>query len=132
MAALSASIKGLQRLQARNVRRVAALKPSGAAGRAVRDATATAHRYAVAITHVDTGSWRASHRMVVSGDRLAGVVGIPAGAINPRSRRPVEEYARVWEERGGRLAVYKRTSEEAGPEILRRMGRAILFAVVNP
>lgn len=109
------TIKGLQREQARNVQRIADLQPAGAAGRAVQYATAAAHRYAVQITHVDTGAWRASHRMALAG--LRGSVQIAPGAKNPRSGQPVSVYADVWAQRGGELAVYDRTIEEAGPTI---------------
>lgn len=113
-------IEGLQEAQDANNRLITALKPSGAAGEGVRDATIAAHRYAAIITHVDTGAWRASHRMDVRG--LRGIVSVDERAQNPRSRTPVSQYATIWEERGGRLAVYTRTEEEKGDEIARRFG----------
>lgn len=124
------TIRGLQRLQARNVRRMAALRPDGATGEAVRDATVLAHRYAVAITHVDTGSWRASHRMAAGG--LRGVVFVSRGAKNYKTGGRVLEYASHYEAAGGRMAVYTRTAREAGPRILRQVGRRLLVEVAEP
>ena len=109
------TIAGLQRAQAANAETIAALRPSGALGRAVQWATATAHRYAVGLNPVDTGAWRASHRMQVAGTR--GRIFLETGARNPRSGTPVTQYAGVWEARAGRYAIYKRTRDEAGPTI---------------
>lgn len=118
------TIRGLQEAQAANVQIIAALRPSGAFGRAIQYATASAHRYAASVTAVDTGAWRASHRMAVTG--LRGDVFLAAGALNPRSGTPVETYATIWEARGGRHAAYRRTVDEAGPRIQAEAGAMVL------
>lgn len=109
------TITGLQEAMARNDRRIAKLRTSDAFGKAVQGATADAHRYAVAVTHVDTGSLRASHQMEVKG--LHGRVYIDPYAQNPRSRRRTAEYGRYEHERGGEHAFYDRTVAEEGPQI---------------
>jgi hypothetical protein len=119
------SITGIQEAQARNNRAMAALRTSGAFGAAIQYATAAAHRYAVALTHVDTGSLKASHRMEMSG--LRGRVYIDPSATNPRSRQQTAEYGPYEHVRGGSHAFYQRTVDEYGPRI-RREALAILKA----
>lgn len=116
---LDVGIKGLQQAQAANLRMVAALRPDGARGQAVRDATAALHRYAVAITHVwryKGGGLRASHRMAFTDRGETGRIYIDEGAVNPRGERP-GEYGPVEHARGGSHAFYQRTIDEAGPRI---------------
>lgn len=119
------TIEGLQRLQDANVRMIAALEPRGALGEAVRYATAGAHRYAVYVTHVDTGALRASHRMQVVGVR--GRVYLDPTGKNPRSRQRTAVYGLYEEARGGRHAFYRRTIEEAGP----RLGREAVAIIIR-
>ena len=117
------TITGLQEMMARNDRRIARLRTTSDLGRAVQEATADAHRYAVAVTHVDTGSLRASHRMEVNG--LHGRVYLAPDAVNPRSRQKTSVYGYYEHERGGSHAFYQRTVDERGPEIRRRWRVAI-------
>lgn len=112
------TITGLQEVMARNDRRIARLRSNSDLGRAIQGATAEAHRYAVAVTHVDTGSLRASHRMEVNG--LHGRVYLAPEAINPRSRQKTSVYGYYEHERGGEHAFYERTVNERGPEIRRK------------
>lgn len=112
------SITGIQEAQDANARWMAALKPGGALGRAVQYMTIEAQRRAIALTHVDTGSLRASHRMQYAG--LEGRVFIDPGATNPRSRGRTAVYGLVEHERGGEHAFYARVVDEFGPEIMRR------------
>lgn len=126
---VSATITGIQEAQAQNLRRIAALQPSGAFGKAIRDATAEAHRYAVALTHVDTGALRASHRVEVTGVR--GRVSIDQGASNPRSGRRTAEYGGYEHARGGSHAFYERVVSEHGTEILQRARLDIQMAVLR-
>lgn len=112
------TITGLQEAQARNNRRIAALQPSGEFGRAILYATTEVHRYAVGVTHVDTGSLRASHRMEVSGIR--GMVYLDPGAANPRSGQRTAVYGPHEHARGGSHAFYQRTISEAGAGIMQR------------
>jgi hypothetical protein len=114
------TIRGAQEARAACLSVLANLRPDGALGRAVRDATAAADRYAVSITRVDTGAWRASHRPEVDG--LHGRLALDPSTTNPRSgSRPVV-YGAIWEERGGKRAVYARTVNEAGEDILQTTG----------
>jgi hypothetical protein len=119
-----AQIKGLEAAQAAAVRAAAAVQPDGALGEAVRYATLAAHRYAVAHTVVDTGSWRASHRPEVRGAQ--GRIFIDPSAINPKSNTPPSVYGPELElRRGGRYAAYKTTVNEAGPQIVNDAGRIV-------
>ncbi len=121
------SITGLQQAQQRNLRAIAALSPSGALGRAIKLGTVEAHRYAVAITHVDTGSLKASHRIELTNDR--GRVFIDPAAVNPRRGRPVEDYA-IWEHRrGGTHAFYERVVSERGQQIGAAMSRLVKVGI---
>lgn len=121
---MSATIQGLQEAQAANAQAIAAARPDGGLGRAIKHATAAAHRYAVAHTPVDTGAWRASHRMALEAAR--GRVELQAGATNPRSRTPVKVYASAWEAKGGARAPYQRTYQDAGAQIAAEGGVALL------
>ena len=109
------TIEGIQGAQQANLRAIAALRPSGALGQAIRGASLAAHRYAVAVTHVDTGALRASHRVHLRG--LEGVISIDPAAVNPRSRKRPAEYGVYEHARGGSHAFYERTVAEAGPRI---------------
>jgi|DewCreStandDraft_4_1066084.scaffolds.fasta_scaffold97844_3 hypothetical protein len=109
-----ASIQGLQEAQHANLRRINAMKPGGALGRAVQYTTVSAHRYAVSITHVwryKGGGLRASHRMKVSG--LRGEIYIDPTAVNPRGQKP-SVYGPAEHARGGTHAFYARTQREYG------------------
>lgn len=117
------TISGLQSVMARNDRRIARLRSNSDLGKAIQGATAEAHRYATAVTHVDTGSLRASHRMEVNG--LRGRVYLAPEAINPRSRQKTSVYGYYEHERGGTHAFYQRTVNERGPQIRQRWGVAI-------
>ncbi len=121
------SIRGIQEAQRANVRWVAALRPSGRFGRAIQFATIQAHRYAVSITHVQTGSLRASHRMHVSS--LRGEIFIDPAAINPRSRLLTSKYGPVEHGRGGSHAFYARTEIEAGDRISRAAAAGMMAGV---
>ena len=126
------TIQGLQELQRANAQNIAAVKPDGATGRAVLYATTAVQRYAMAITHVDTGSWRASHRMEYreARDGARGEVYVDPRAINPRSgARPVD-YATKWELRGGEMAVYERVMSEQGERIAGDAVNMIKWALV--
>jgi hypothetical protein len=109
------SITGLQEAQAHNNRVIAALKPSGNLGKAVQYGTTAAHRYAVGLTHVDTGSLKSSHRMAINGRR--GEVHIDPAAINPRSGKRTAMYGFYEHERGGEHAFYQRVVDEYGQQI---------------
>ena len=116
---VSLSITGLQEAQKANAQDIRAVSPDGALGEAIRAGTILGHRYAIYITHVDTGAWKASHRMDFrqTGQSVRGEVYVDPSASNPRSpTRPVV-YATIWEERCGEMAVYNRTVQERGKQI---------------
>jgi len=111
MSEIGLSITGLQEAQADNAKRIAALKPTGELGQAIKDLTITGHRYAVQITHVWKylgGGLRASHRMEVKG--TTGRIYIDPSAVNPRGQKPVV-YGYYENRRGGDHAFYDRTEE---------------------
>lgn len=122
-------IKGIQEVQAANNRMIAAMKPRGALGKAVQRGTIRAHRYAVAITHVDTGALRASHRMRSERRGLRGRIFIDPGSRNPRSNVRPYQYGVYEHDRGGEHAFYERTVVEEGPRILDDMGKTIVKAL---
>jgi len=119
------TITGIQAVQAANLRAIAAMKPSGALGRAVLYGTTEAHRYAVAITHVDMGALQASHRIKMKQGGLRGEIYIDPATTNPRSgQRPVV-YGFYEHERGGSHAFYARVEKERGAAIGKEMGRIV-------
>ncbi len=118
MSDVKVTIQGLQEAQDRNARRFAAMQPDGKFGEVIKGATVEGHRYAVSVTHVDTGSLRASHRMQMDG--LTGTVYIDPSARNPRSGQLTSVYGPHEHNRGGEHAFYTRTRVEAGPRIVKR------------
>jgi len=124
---LNVTIEGIQEAQAACNRALAAVRPRGALGEAVRWGIAEGHRYAVAITHVDTGALRASHRTAFQEKRNAalGRMFIAADSVNPRGQRP-SVYGPVEHDRGGGHAFYARTQRERGQHILRAMADIVI------
>ena len=120
---LALTITGIQELQKANAEMMRAISPRGGLGKAIKEGTQQAHRYAQIITHVDTGSWKASHRMDFrEADTSArGQVYIDPYAVNPQSNIRPAVYASGWEEWGGEMAVYERTVNERGERIIRDM-----------
>jgi hypothetical protein len=99
-------ISGLQEAQAACLMLLAAMRPSGALGKAVQFGLATASRLAIVSTAVDTGAWRASHRTELNG--LRGEISIDPSARNPRNNALVSVYsAALAKKKGGRYDVYK-------------------------
>lgn len=123
------TIQGIQEAQQRNQRQIAELRPTGALGRAVQYATATLQRHAIGVTHVDTGSLRASHRMRLEAGGLRGVIYIDPGSVNPRSGRKPSIYGVTEHERGGSHAFYDRTVAEAGSQTMKQAGDLVKVAV---
>ena len=107
------TITGIQEAQAANLRAIHAAKPDGDLATAVMIGGAELHRYAVYITHVDTGALRASHRLRWAG--LARIeIYLDPSAVNPRTGERTSDYGPVEELRGGEHAFYERTYEERG------------------
>lgn len=127
--AYNVTITGVQEAQAANLRRIAALKPGGAFGQAIQYAAATLHRYAVGITHVDTGTLRASHRIRMESGGLRAVIYIDAGAVNPRSGQRASVYGPHEHARGGSHAFYARTVSEAGPAVIKQVADMVDIAI---
>lgn len=123
-------IQGIQEAQRQNAEWMAALRPSGGFGEAIRYGTTAAHRYAVSVTHVDTGALRASHRMGIYEGGREGRVDIDGGAANPRGQRPAR-YGVYEHNRGGEHAFYGRTVKEAGPNIVDEMVRIVKESVTR-
>ena len=109
------SIEGLQALQAENARMVAALVDAEPVLQLV---AADLHRYAVSITHVDTGALRASHRMTIYA--TSAEIYLDPSARNSRTGQLTAMYGPVEEARGGAHAFYARTVAERGPGALDR------------
>lgn len=110
------SIRGIQQAQKANARMIAEMQPSGAAGRMIQTVLAGLHRYAVSVTHVDTGALRASHRMGLEHGFFGGLRGrifIDPAAIGNKGKRPAV-YGTFEHARGGHHAFYERTYNEAG------------------
>jgi hypothetical protein len=120
------TIRGIQEAQAANNRWMAAVRPRGALGRAVQDGMVAAQRYAVAITHVDTGALRASHRMAFREESRSahGTISIDPASVNPHGQRPAV-YGPVEHGRGGSHAFYERVVSERGLEILQQMAGVV-------
>jgi hypothetical protein len=130
------TLEGIQEVQQRNLRRIAALQPEGAAGEAVRDALIALQRYAVQITHVGKyvggGALKNSHRIRYEGG-TEGEIYIDPSSVSPRrttrKAKPVE-YGVYENARGGEHAFYDRTVAEVGPAVSQRAARAIADAVL--
>ena len=126
------SIQGIQEAQAANLKAIAAVKPTGAMGQAVKDGAATAHRYAVYFTPWEHGALRASHTIRIEGGGLRGRIYISPSAVAPRRKTRPAEYGvylhaqgRRAGLRGGIRAFYEHTWAVKGDEILRKMAETV-------
>jgi len=129
------TLEGAQEVQARNLRRIANLRPEGEAGEAVRDAAVALHRHAVQITHVGKyvggGALKNSHRMSVSD--LESLIYIDPSVVSPRrgKRKYKPAIYGVYEhERGGEHAFYDRTLNEIGGQVKAQAVKHITEAVI--
>lgn len=116
------SIKGLQEAQQANLQMIAAMKPSGALGRAVQYAALAAHRHAVPSTPHEYGALRAAHRVKVTG--LRARIYIDPGATAPRRKVKPSVYGVYLHGHGmrpglrsGVRAFYQYTVETHGAKI---------------
>ena len=114
-----ATITGIQEAQAANIRLMAEVRPQSGLGRAVQYAISDLNRYAVSITHVDTGALRASHRQRWMGEARAQLY-LDPGARNPRTGALTSRYGPVENARGGAHAFYQRTYDERGEKAATR------------
>lgn len=130
------SLEGIQEVQQRNLRRILALSPQGAAAQAVRDAIIVLQRYAIQITHVGKyaggGALKNSHRVTME-EGTSGKVYIDPTSISPRrgntQHKPVE-YGIYENARGGEHAFYDRTISEIGPAVSEKAQLFIKDAVL--
>jgi hypothetical protein len=152
---ITATIENIQELQARNQEMIAALKPSGAMGEAVRVTAAELQRYAISITHVGryiqskSGRWRyarpheqgrgggalrASHRMTFneSGSTASATINIDASTANPLTGQKPSVYGVYEHRRGGEHAFYSRAVRERGAEAKARGVAALRKGMVRP
>lgn len=115
------TIAGIQAAQAANLKIIAALqeREGTALGRTVLYAAADLHRYAVAVTHVDTGALRASQR-IRAGPGARAEIYIDPSSRNPRTGVPPARYGPVEHARGGSHAFYERTFYERIPDLAPR------------
>lgn len=128
MATIRWNLKGLQQLQAQNMRLIEALKPSGSAGSVHKEMSLRAFRWVVTATHVDTGTLRASRNLGING--LQSVIFSQDG-INPKNKQNPRVYDFHEQARGGSHATYPRfLLEQAYPlgrwaivEMIRRLDK---------
>jgi hypothetical protein len=107
-------IYGIQQTQA-NLNRIAATnRPDSVIAAAVEGATQAAHRYAIYVTHVDTGALKGAHAYTARG--VHGEVYIRAEAQRSDGRRPAQ-YGPYEHARGGSHAFYARTVSEGASSI---------------
>lgn len=129
MPGITLDISGIQNAQARNLRRIAAIRPGGAFEREIQLLAFETHRVAVAYTHVDTGSLRASQRIDYLGRRAR--IYLDPYAINPRSGRRPATYGPYENARGGSHAFYDLTLQDLRSRV-NMTYRTITMAIVNP
>lgn len=127
MADYSVHLEGFDKAQAAMLRAIAAVQPTGALGKAVKEALLMAQAYAAEITHEDTGTLARSHLIQYAGAASGFVYPSPYN-INPKSHKPPSYYAIYEESRGGGHAFYARTVDERGQEILNKAGMRIIEA----
>ncbi len=107
-------IYGIQAAQAAMLRAVNAARPEGGLQAALKEAVPVAHRYAVAITHVDTGALKASHKITLHPTRAE--IYLDPAARRSDGRAPAV-YGPFEHARGGSHAFYRRVVDERANEI---------------
>jgi nucleoid DNA-binding protein len=107
------TIRGLQEAQRDNQRMIAALL-GGPHVDGLKAAAFDAQRYLMSITHVITGSLRASSRIQIQGFGRSAVARlyVDPAAVNPRTGAHPADYVRAEEARGGSHAAWSRTVTE--------------------
>lgn len=118
----SLNIYGIQQAQRENLRWLALLRPDGLLGQAAKVMLAAAQKYAVNITHVDTGALKSSEQVYLVGNR--GMVFLDPNAVGPHGKPSY--YGPYEHNRGGEHAFFDRTVEEAGEQIIELGQRVIL------
>jgi len=129
--ALGVDISGLQEIQRRNLRLLAALRTGTIEGEAVKGAAAVAHREEVARTHVITGTLRASHRVYMETPHRAvrAIITPDPSARNPLTGERPAVYGLFEELRGGSHAFAHRAITEGWPAIRAAAGDSAIAAI---
>jgi len=117
-------VKGYEAAQRANARAIQAVS-AGNLGQAVQFATLEAERYSIGITHVITGTLRASERVRYDNANTRGYVYIDPTTVNPVERTRPVVYGPFEHARGGGHAFFERTVNEAGDTVLRQAGDMI-------
>ena len=123
------NIKGIQRTQKRNLKRIARLSKMGDM---VTPMAISLHRYSVGITHVDRGALKAAQRIAIKSrsQRVSrGRIYIDEGAMTMEGKVPAD-YGVYEHRRGGEHAFFDRTVKEAGPRAI-RVGKRWVNKIVN-
>jgi len=128
MADYRVQMQGFDQAQAAMKRAVAAVKPDGELGAAVKEALFMAQAYAAQVTHIDTGTLSRSHLIQYTGGADGFVYPSPYN-INPKSHKSASYYAIYEENRGGAHAFYARTISEHGQAILAKTGQRVTKAI---
>ena len=111
------NVQGLRDAQEALRRLERYVSAQGGMQRVLGDAALRAHRYAVSITHIDTGALKSAHRVRFARNRAE--IYIDPGTRNERGEMP-SQYGIEEHDRGGSHAFYERTISEAGPGIMRQ------------
>lgn len=115
---ITASVEGYEAARGAVERAVKIAKPEGKLGQAVMFATVEAHRYAVSVAHVDTGTLRSAISMRMPAWNHGQVY--VGHNVNPRSHQPASRYAPYEEAHGGEHAFFGRVISEQGQSITSR------------
>ena len=120
-------LSGLRKLQAANMKLLAGISPAKGLAEGVKVATQLLHRYAINITHVQTGTLKRSHLADFGSggvqtfrfgfpivDKAIGRIYINPAAKNPVTGQRPAEYGLLEHRKGGSHAFYKRTVDEHG------------------
>ena len=119
-------ISGILEAQQENNKVIHALEPASDFGKAIKHVVIAATRFMATITHVDTGSLKASERMLVKA--LRGEIFIDPNAVNPVSGERPAEYGIYENERGGEHAFFDRTVE-ASPRFVEQAAGMLVRAI---
>ena len=109
---IKTTIEGIQRTQQANLKIIRAVKPENGLGRWANYVTVSIHRYVVGITHVITGSLKASQRMVHEGPARYRIY-IDPSSKNPKTGQYPSLYGVIEHNRGGRHSFYERAVSAA-------------------
>lgn len=125
---LQVKLRGLEQIQAANQQLLMAVNPSGGLGKGIKFATLDLLQYAIAITHVVTGTLQRSHLADYGAAHVetwrtgfiflrqaAGRIYLNPAAMNPVTKERPAVYGITEHSRGGSHAFYERTVSERGP-----------------